>query len=138
MSQQGINDVASCIDIYEALGSFKSELKKRLENDIIDDINDIEFIFLGHICMTNYLDRCSARKESLIAKWRASKKRLGHIVPFASSIQEFIGMSEVWKFICNPHTSDTDTMNDLCDGKVCKEPSFPQQYPNALQIIEPR
>ena len=44
-------------------------------------------------------------------------------------------MPDIENFICNPYTSDNDTVKDLCDGKYVRVFSFLQHNSNEFQII---
>ena len=153
MPQQAINDVVSCTGTYmkQSLDNFKLQLKKRLgEGQPIDNaIEDIELSSLDTFATIYMRDKfyetiCGYVKPEPILLGRTvvrrndrlqQMERLGYIVPFAKSLEQFLSMPEVWHFVCNPHPSNTDTMMDLCDGNYIKCSPLFSKHPQALQII---
>ena len=58
----------------------------------------------------------------------------GYIVPFEKSLENYLNQPEVWAEISHP-CSNSDLMEDFCDGSYSSENVPQQQHPNCLQIL---
>ncbi|XP_033099745.1 uncharacterized protein LOC117103311 [Anneissia japonica] len=61
--------------------------------------------------------------------------RVGYFIPFLQSLQGFLNLPEVQKFVVNPHQSTDNMMYDICDGIAIQNHPIFQRNPQALQIV---
>ncbi len=62
------------------------------------------------------------------------KSSYGYFVPLEQNLKQLLSMPEIWKYIQNPHYSQTDLKRDVCDGEYIKNHPLFKRNPKALQL----
>ena len=149
LSQTATNSVIESTreNIKEAVLSFRSKVreelrKQHLPEEFLANIpieDNFEVLSTQKKRNTYYRTKLGLVEPHGVVLWNErrigpDKRHIGYI-PFKPNLQNFLSQSEVWHSVNNPHRSDGNMMNDLCDGDYIKTHPLFLAHPNALQII---